>query len=48
MKRIAYKTPEMEIVRINVQSPLLNISTGGGDPVVHDEPVDPNIPPILE
>lgn len=44
MKKIVYLAPEMEVFEMKVESPLLQISTGGGDPEVHDEvlPGDPN------
>jgi hypothetical protein len=41
MKKIVYLAPEMEVFEMKVESPLLSISTGGNDPVVHGEDEDP-------
>ena len=46
MKKIVYLAPEMEVFEMKVESPLLQISTGGGDPEIHDEEVPGD--PILD
>jgi hypothetical protein len=30
MKKIEYQAPEMEVIKIIAQKPLLDVSTGGG------------------
>ena len=46
MKKIVYLAPEMEVFEMKVESPLLQISTGGNDPVIHneDDPIPPGEP----
>ena len=42
MKKIEYKAPEMEVIKLNMQSNVLSmivVSTGGG-PTIDDEPGD--------
>ena len=42
MKKIAYISPEMEILRLSMNATILQISTGAGDPVIHTD--DGNVP----
>lgn len=44
MKKIAYMTPEMEIVNLNYKTTLLAGSDGGGStPEGQDDPVTPPV-----
>ena len=37
MKKIAYVAPEMEVMKLVIESPILNISQGGGDPAINPD-----------
>ena len=39
MKKNVYVTPEVEVFKLNVATQLLNVSTGGSDPEMHDDPI---------
>ena len=47
MKKNVYVTPEVEVFKLNVATQLLNVSTGAGDPEMHDDPLPPG-DPILD
>ena len=47
MKKNVYVTPEVEVFKLNVATQLLNVSTGAGDPEMHDT-VPPGEEPILD
>ena len=46
MKKIAYISPEMEIVNVKIESSILNISEGGGDPKINPEWNDGDVDPF--
>ena len=46
MKKIAYMAPEMEVMKLVIESPILNISDGGGDPKINPEWNDGDVDPF--
>ena len=48
MKKIEYKTPEMEVIKLSVQKAVLQaLSGGGGSTPVSGRSTDPNDPDDL-
>jgi len=46
MKKIAYNAPEMEIVNLLIESSILNVSDGAGNPAINEDWGNGEIPPF--
>ena len=48
MKKINYMAPEMEVTELQINAALLYVSTGAGDPPIHDELPSGEVPVIID
>ena len=48
MEKKVYMAPIVEEIKVEIENLLQTISKGGGDPTIHNDPVDPDAPVILD